>query len=330
MRTLVLGAGSWGTALAHHLAAHDIATTIWARERDILKAIADKRENPVSFPGQTLSANLKVAYDIVTAVKEADAVVVGVPAKAVRSVLKAAHLKDAPIELVVNAAKGLEPNSLKRMSEVIAEEVAASVGVATLSGPSFAFEVIQQKPTAVTVAAKKKAVSEAGAELFHHGLFRVYTSTDLIGVELGGVFKNVLAIACGVLDGLEMGANARAALITRGLAEMQRLVIGLEGDPLTVAGLSGLGDLLLTATGDLSRNRRVGLKLAEGLTLERALEEVGQTAEGVDATGMVLELARREQIALPITEQVYSLLQAKTSPEESITSLFTRERKAEH
>lgn len=326
----VLGAGCWGTALAHHLAQHGMQTILWAREAEILAEIASKRENSTAFPKYKLSQEIVIEAELTKAVASSNAIVFAVPSSAMREMAQAsrAHLK--PNSLLISVAKGLEEQTRLRMSEVLASENLPVNQISVLSGPSFAKEVLQAKPTAVTIAANSLEVAEQAASYFHQGYFRVYTSTDIVGVELGGVFKNILAIAAGVVDGLSIGAGARAALITRGLAEMKRLILCLGGNAETVTGLSGLGDLLLTATGDLSRNRQVGLHLAAGKSLAQALKEIGQVAEGVKAAETVLALGGQHKIALPITEQVVALLQGQTSPQESMEALFARERTTEH
>ena len=240
--------------------------------------------------------------------------------------LLGARLKDV---LVVSTSKGVENKTLAPMSRVLEEELGSEAHIAVLSGPSFALEVAKGKPTAVTAASKVEKVAEQVAELFHYDNFRIYTSTDVAGVEFGGVYKNIIAIAAGVVDGLDMGANARAALITRGLAEMQRVVVALGGKPVTVTGLSGLGDLLLTATGDLSRNRQVGLRLARGEQLEQILGTLGAVAEGVKSTFNVREIAHRLQVSAPITEEVAKLLEGKRSAKESAGALLSRARRSE-
>ncbi len=328
----VLGSGSWGTALAHHLARAGHAVTLWGRDLDVLEAIAHGQPNPRYLVGIPLNPAIKTEADLKKALAEVEAIVIAVPSDAVREVahelaqLLGARLKDV---LVVSTSKGVENKTLAPMSRVLEEELGSAAHIAVLSGPSFALEVAKGKPTAVTAASKVEKVAEQVAELFHYDNFRIYTSTDVTGVEFGGVYKNIIAIAAGVVDGLDMGANARAALITRGLAEMQRVVVALGGKPVTVTGLSGLGDLLLTSTGDLSRNRQVGLRLARGERLEQILDTLGAVAEGVKSTFNVRELAHRLQVSAPITEEVAKLLEGKRSAKESAGALLSRARRSE-
>jgi len=327
-RVAVLGAGSWGTALAHHLsrAGHDVA--LWGRDVEVLKAIHETKRNPRYLVETPLSSSLRTESDLAQVLKQSEVVVIAVPAEGVRGLAREVY-QTAVSSLVVSTSKGLEDSSLKRMSEVLAEELQGKSRIAVLSGPTFAIEVAQGKPTAVTAAASDAATAEEAAGIFHFDNLRVYSSTDLVGVELGGVVKNIIAIAAGLVDGLEAGANARAALITRGLFEMQGLVAALGGDPLTVAGLSGLGDLLLTATGDLSRNRRVGMQLAKGDPLEKILQDLGQVAEGVRSTEHVLQLAQQLRIKMPITEEVARILRGERTPQESVNALLSRTRGSE-
>ena len=253
-----------------------------------------------------------------------------VPSSAVREV--AAKLKGqiSDTAKLVSAVKGLERESYKPMSEVIADELENSARVSVMAGPMFAVEILRELPTAVTVASKKEERAEEAGRVFHHKNFRVYTSSDIIGVEYGGVFKNVMAIAAGMVDGLEMGYNARAALITRGLAEMKRLVGALGGKSETVSGLSGLGDLLLTATSDLSRNRRVGKALGRGETLEDILENLGQVAEGVKSAEITLALAERYKLEAPITQEVARVLRGECSAKDAAMALISRAPRSEH
>ena len=322
-RIAVLGAGSWGTALAHHLsrAGHDVK--LWARDEEVIKHIKEQGSNPRYLKTHKLSPTIVPTANL-SDLKGLEIFVFAVPSTAFREVATEVRPFVPRNSLLISTAKGLEEQSLKPMSEVLHEVMGAIPHVAVLSGPSFAKEVVEGKPTAVTMAGFKEEIAAEAAKLFHFDNFRVYTSTDLIGVEFGGVLKNVIALACGVVDGVDMGANARAALITRGLTEMQRLVIALGGEPMTVAGLSGLGDLLLTATGDLSRNRQVGLRLGKGEKLDSILSSLGEVAEGVKSTHKVIELANRVRITLPITEQVDKLLRGESTPQQAVMALLAR------
>lgn len=324
----VLGSGSWGTALAHHLrkAGHDVC--VWGNDEKALRAIGEKGENPDFFPGLKLASGIRPEFDIKRGVEGAEVIVCCLPSNAVRSV--AANLKPVltkPV-LMVSCTKGLEERSNKRMTVVLAEELGERHSVSVLSGPSFAVEVIKNLPTAIVAAAENIEIAEKVVTAFHYENFRVYTSTDVIGVEFGGVLKNIMALAVGVLDGAQMGANARAAMITRGLIEMQRLIVALGGRAETVTGLSGLGDLLLTATGDLSRNRQVGLRLGKGETLEKILSELGQVAESVSATKLALSLAQEKNVSVPIITEVYKVLSGGNA-KDSLLALLSRTPKSE-
>lgn len=326
----VIGCGSWGTALANHLclAGHEVVIT--GNEPEVLLAIAQEHKNPKYFPSDTLCSKLKVALKLEEAISGADLVVFAVPSFAMRAVAHEAAPLLSPSAIAVSVAKGLEGDSFKIMTDVLREELGKSRIIAALSGPSFAQEVLRGLPTCVTVAASSHEEAIKAGRYFHHDNFRIYTSTDLVGVELGGAIKNIMALAAGVADGMEMGNNARAAIITRGIAEMQRLIVAVGGDARTVAGLSGLGDLLLTATGDLSRNRRVGVKLGKGEKLKDIVASLGQVAEAVETTAKALKLAARHQVETPIIELVNALLQEKISAHEAVKILLSREPRAEN
>ncbi len=325
----VLGAGSWGTVLAHHLVMSGHEVTLWGRDAQILREVTNESSNRRYLGEAKLAAPIKAAERVTDAVSGAELVVVAIPSSGVRALMTELRGKIQPATMMVSATKGLERETNKTMSEVIGEALGGHLRVAVLSGPSFAREVVRGLPTAVTMAAVDISVAEEAARCFHHEYFRVYTSHDVIGVEFGGAVKNVIAIAVGVIDGAGMGANARAALITRGLAEIQRVVEAVGGNPATVMGLSGLGDLLLTATGDLSRNRRVGLELAKGEKLDKILTRLDQVAEGVETTDKVLSIARKHQVSTPIVEQVAKLIAGKVTAKESISALLARAPKTE-
>lgn len=329
MHIAVLGAGSWGTALAHHLTRAGHEVTLWGRNSDTLHQIAEHQRNPRYFGDLPLAGGIRAQPDLNDAVRGQDAVVVAVPSTAVRSVAKAA--KATPGEaMVVSTTKGLEATTLKRMSEVLAEELGRLERITVLSGPTFALEILKGLPAAVVMAGPTLPAARRAAAVFHHGNLRVYTSIDMVGVELGGVLKNVIALAAGVTDGFGMGHNARAALLTRGLAEMRRLATALGAQASTIAGLSGLGDLLLTATGDLSRNRRVGLRLGQGEKLEDILEDLGQVAEGVLTARTGLELARMHDVEVPILEEVHAIVEGRSTVEEAVRNLLARAPKSEN
>jgi glycerol-3-phosphate dehydrogenase (NAD(P)+) len=276
-----------------------------------------------------LESGLVLEPDLNRAVAQQEVLVMAVPSSAYREICCEIKPVVGPDVQIVSTAKGFEDGTLLRMTQVVADELGAIERVAVLSGPSFAKEVLSGLPTAIVMAASKQEVADSLSPVFHFANMRVYASDDPVGVEAGGAVKNVIALAAGIVDGAGMGSNARAALMTRGLAELQRLVIALGGQPLTVSGLSGLGDLLLTATGDLSRNRQVGLRLGQGESLKSALEAVGQVVEGVVAASKVKALGDRLRVELPITEQVNSVLNGEVSVADAVKNLLSRRRKAE-
>jgi glycerol-3-phosphate dehydrogenase (NAD(P)+) len=301
---------------------------LWVRDPELAHAIERTGENRRYLPGVSLEGVAATA-DLEEALDGARLVVSAVPSHVVRAVMRTAAARVDPEAIVVSASKGIEERTLKRMTEVLADVLGGERRLAALSGPSFAAEVGRDAPTAVTLAAHDPVVAESAREAFFAPRFRVYTSEDVVGVELGGAVKNVVAIATGIADGLDYGHNARAALITRGLAEISRLGIALGGQRLTFMGLAGLGDLVLTCTGDLSRNRTVGLRLARGEALESILAGMGQVAEGVRSTRSVRDLAARIGVELPIVEQVYEMLYHAKSPQVVVEELMTRESKPE-
>jgi len=325
----VLGAGSWGTALAGLLAGNGQPTLLWARDAAQAAAMTASRRNHRYLSELVLPEQLQVQSDIRQAVSAAGDVLLVVPTQGFRPLLQeiAPHLPAAA--RISWACKGLEPNSGKLLHEVAEEELGAHRPVAVISGPTFAREVALGLPTAVTVASTAPEVAAALAARLGNSHFRAYTSDDVIGVEVGGAIKNVLAIAAGIADGLGFGANTRAALVTRGLAEMMRLGVVLGGQRETFMGLAGLGDLVLTCTDDQSRNRRVGLALARGQTLAEACASVRQVAEGVKAAREVQGQARKHGVEMPITEQVCRVLYEGLNPRAAVQALLQREQKAE-
>jgi glycerol-3-phosphate dehydrogenase (NAD(P)+) len=322
----VLGAGSWGTALAIHLGrvGHDV--TLWARDAKLVDTLTRARENAVYLPGVTLPPAVRAVESLDDACTAPEMVVFVCPSGGVRSLAEAVRplLRTRP--LVVTAAKGVEQESGLLMSAVLTDVLGPDhhPRIGALSGPSFAREVAHGMPTAVTAAAGDPGVAEAVQRLFNGPTFRVYTTTDVVGVEIGGAVKNVIAVGAGVSDGLGFGSNSRAALITRGLAEITRLATRLGGERQTLAGLSGLGDLVLTCTGDLSRNRTVGLRLGAGERLQEILASMKEVAEGVRNTRSVRTLARSVGVEMPITEQMYQLLYEDKSPRQAVVDLMTR------
>jgi glycerol-3-phosphate dehydrogenase (NAD(P)+) len=327
-RIAVLGAGSWGTTLADLLARKGHDTRLWAYEADVVEAINARHANPVFLPDAPLAESLRAFGDPVEAVDGAEAILSVSPSHVVRSVLR--HLCGAvqPGTLLVSATKGLDPDTLALMSQVAAEELPGTRFVA-LSGPSFAREVYERRPTAVVASSLDPAAAEEAQQLFATNRFRVYSNTDVVGVELGGTLKNVIAIAAGMLDGLELGNNARAALLTRGLAEIARLGAALGASPVTFAGLAGMGDLILTATGDLSRNRALGIAVARGETYEAYRQRHRTVAEGANASKAATALGKRLGVELPISEQVCAILFEQRPPADAIGALMERTLKAE-
>ncbi len=330
MRCTVLGAGSWGTALAGLLAGKGYTVTSWDKDQAVLEDIARNHRNERYLPGVTLPRTLHASADVAKALEGAELVVLAVPSHAVRGVVIEAkrHVHAVP---VVCVAKGIELETLMTMSEVIEDVLPVPLHpyVAILSGPSFAKEVARGLPTAVTVAARWERIAKTAQDAFHTSSFRPYTSGDVVGCEVGGCVKNVVAIAAGIADGLGFGANAMAALITRGLAEITRLAVRKGANPLTLSGLSGLGDLVLTCSSDLSRNRTVGRGLAAGKTADDIQRELGQVAEGVRNAKSARELARRLGVEMPITESIYRVLYENLSPKDALTALMMRETKPE-
>lgn len=324
LRVAVLGSGSWGTALAHHLRGNGHQVTLWGRDAETLDSISSSHENHRYFPGIKLAAGIETTSEIGTAVSDRELIVFSVPSSTLRGVALSACPAIPPSAVLVSTAKGLEDGTMKSMTDVLSECCGDPARVTVLSGPSFAREVIQGLPTAVTIAGHDAAAVNLAAHAFHNDSFRVYTSSDVVGVEFGGVVKNVIALAVGVLDGMGAGLNSRAALITRGLAEMQRLTVALGGDPRTTVGLSGLGDLLLTSTGDLSRNRQVGLRLGKGETLQAVLGSMDQVAEAVTATAKVYVLARKFNVRTPIIDEVNAILEGTSQASDSARRLLSR------
>jgi glycerol-3-phosphate dehydrogenase (NAD(P)+) len=322
----VIGAGSWGTTLAHHLAGLEHRVTLWAFEPELSTEIEEKHENSLYLPGVPLNPSLGVSSSLEKVLPGSSLALFVTPSHVARGVVRRS-LPYLPTGIpIVIASKGIETESLKTMCEVFDEELPRERGhhTAFLSGPSFAKEVVKGLPTAVSVASRDPETAALVQTLFSSRSFRVYTNPDVTGVELGGALKNVIAIAAGISDGLELGHNARSALITRGLAEMTRLGEALGADARTFSGLSGLGDLVLTCTGDLSRNRTVGMKLGQGLKLEEILESMRMVAEGVKTTLATVRLARRSNVELPIAEQIYKVLYEDKDPREAIHELMTR------
>jgi glycerol-3-phosphate dehydrogenase (NAD(P)+) len=329
----ILGGGSWGTALAIVLSrthnAHEIS--LWVGDAALAESIRSDRENPLYLPGHKLPDSVQVTHDAAASLQNANVVVGAIPSAHARSVYQRVlpHLvRDTPI---VSATKGIEPSTHARMSQVISQVVSPEfpVRIAVLSGPSFASEVAGGQPTAVVLASSDIALANELQEQLAAPNFRLYTNDDVLGVELAGAMKNVIAIAAGVCQGLGLGHNPLAALITRGLSEMTRLAVALGARPETLSGLAGLGDLVLTCTGSLSRNRHVGIELGKDRSLPEILEGMKMVAEGIGTAGALLALARETGVELPITEQVSAILHQGRSPREAIRSIMERPLKRE-
>jgi glycerol-3-phosphate dehydrogenase (NAD(P)+) len=327
----VIGAGSWGTALAKVLADKGHEVALWGRAAEQVDDIEKKRVNAKYLPNAQLPATLKATADLEAAVRDKSWIVSVVPSHTVRDVLGRAGKAMRPDAVVVSASKGIENESLATMDEVLKDVLPGRLGsqLAFLSGPSFAKEVGAGLPTAVVMASRDRRIAEEAAALFQGDRFRVYTSDDVPGVELGGALKNVMAIAAGVADGLGLGHNSRAALNTRGLAEISRLAVRKGANPLTLAGLAGLGDLVLTCTGDLSRNRTVGIGLGRGQTLREVLAGMSQVAEGVKTTRSAHDLAARLGVEMPITDAMYRIVYEDQPAREAVSTLMGRPAKHE-
>jgi glycerol-3-phosphate dehydrogenase (NAD(P)+) len=327
----IIGAGSWGTALAIVLAPRFSQVRLWVYETDLAGRMAASRENDLFLPGHSIPANVEIKNEIAAALDSADVVLSVMPSHLVRVMYQRMLPFLQESMLFVSATKGLENGTLLRVSEVIRDVVQARFAprTAVISGPTFAREVARGEPTALVVASQDQAVGESVQAAFSGPTFRLYTSADPIGVEIGGSIKNVVAIGSGVLNGMGLGHNATAALITRGLAEMTRLAVAMGGKPLTLAGLAGLGDLVLTCTGDLSRNRTVGVELARGRKLDEIVHSMKMVAEGIKTTNAAVDLARRHGVEMPISEQMFQMLHFGVSPREAIQRLMERSLKGE-
>lgn len=323
----VIGAGSWGTTLASLLAKKGFDVILWARERETVEAIREKKENTVYLPGIRLPDNLYYTDNLFEAVKRARFIVNVVPTQFIRSVFSIIKSSLNNENTIVSASKGIEKKTLKTPSQILEEILGKKVYV--LSGPSFALEVAQEKPTAVTISGPEIKDRLLLQEVFSTSYFRVYEHDDPIGAEIGGAVKNVIAIASGICDALELGNNARAALITRGLHEIMRLGKRMGAKEITFSGLSGLGDLFLTCTSTLSRNYTVGLRLGRGETIEEISRSMRSVAEGVETSQSAMELSMKLGVEMPITEQVYQVIYQGKSPKEAAKDLMNRTLKPE-
>ncbi len=330
-RVAVIGAGSWGTALAALLAKKGCDVRLWAYEPEVAEEIQGLGENRTYLPDIKLPLNLECTADLETALAEAEVVLSVSPSQFVGSVMSEAepHMRDDV--LVVSASKGIETSTLRRMDEVLSSVLRPTQmeNFCALSGPSFALEVAQEAPTAVAVASRSEDAALQVQELFQTGYFRVYTSTDVIGVELGGALKNVIALGAGVTAGLAFGHNTLSALVTRGLAEIRRLGVAMGAQATTFSGLAGMGDLVLTCTGSLSRNRTVGYRLGQGESLDSILGDMTAVAEGVKTAQAVHDLAERYGVEMPIAAEVYGILVLGTQPRQALQNLMERDPKPE-
>ena len=327
----VVGAGGWGTALAKILADTGERVTLWCHGADSFRQMVETRENRAYLAGISLPAELTVTQSLGETVSNKRLVICAVPSHVVREVFSRAMDGLAQTTMILCGTKGLEEGSLKTMGELFVDLLGAErkKNLAFLSGPTFALEVAKMLPAAVTVAAADESIAKSIQQILSTQNFRVYTSADVIGVQIGGVVKNVIAIAAGISDGLSLGHNARAALITRGLAEMTRLAVRMKADPVTLAGLPGLGDLILTCTGDLSRNRAVGLQIARGRSLHEITASTRTVAEGVRNTRSLYALAERLGVDMPIVGQMYQVLYAGKEPADAVRDLMLRSLKSE-
>ena len=325
----ILGAGAWGTALAVHLARIGHAVRIWSVEAPVVAEMRERRTNQVYLPGVSLPEAVTPTLRLDEALSGVGMVVVVVPSHAMRSVARSARAHLTPGAILVSAAKGLELETLHRMSDVLVQESAGSHPVVAMSGPSFAVEVARELPTALSVASSDTAAAERVQAEFRGRFLRLYVTDDLVGVEIGGALKNVIAIAAGVAEGLGLGHNAQAALITRGLVEISRLAVAAGGRRETLAGLTGLGDLVLTCTGPYSRNRHVGIELAHGRQLPDILASMRMVAEGVKTTGAAMALGARHGVELPITEQMAAVLDGRKTPRGALEDLMLRPQRSE-
>ncbi|MDT8860025.1 NAD(P)H-dependent glycerol-3-phosphate dehydrogenase [Alkalihalobacillus sp. MEB130] len=331
-KVAVIGAGSWGTALAMVLADNDVDVKIWARRKEQIDEINEKHTNSKYLPDVVLSERIVGYENLATTVKGVDIVLLVVPTKAIRETVQEMLKELKQPVTVIHASKGIEPGTHKRISEMIEEEFQDSellTNVVVLSGPSHAEEVSQRQPTTVTVSSKSSEASELAQDLFINQHFRVYTNPDLVGVEIGGALKNTIALVCGLTNGLGMGDNTKAAIMTRGLAEMARIGVKLGANPLTFAGLSGLGDLIVTCTSVHSRNFRAGLMIGQGKSLDEVLNSMGMVVEGIRTTKAAHELAKIEKVDMPITSALYAVLFEGLHPEQATERLMGRVKKHE-
>lgn len=326
----VIGAGSWGTAIAGMLGKKGYNVDLWAYEQEVCRSIAEERENKIFLPGIRLSENIRVSNDLALVARGKDLLVMVVPSHVMRKVAQRAADEIDDGTFLLTAAKGIENRTHLTMTGVLSEVMPGhKASLAVVSGPSFAEEVSREMPTVVTAASEDPDVAEYVQQVFATHFFRVYTNPDVIGVQLGGAVKNVIAIASGIVDGLKLGLNSRAALVTRGLTEIRRLGIRLGANPHTFAGLSGVGDLVLTCTGTLSRNHTVGKMIGEGKSLDEILSHMSMVAEGVRTAMSVYNMSKKLGVEMPIADSVYAVLYEDLKPQEAVYQLMTRSLKSE-
>ena len=328
MKISIIGSGGWGTALAVLLTKNGHSVTLWSFEEKEYEHLKNERENRAFLPGVLFPDELVCTNDISVA-KDAEIVVMAVPSFAVRATAKKLSQYISDEHIVVNVAKGIEKDTSERLSEIIEEEIPAGCDIVVLSGPSHAEEVGRGVPTAIIATSRSKSAAETVQNVFMNESFRVYITDDVVGVELGAALKNVMALAAGVCDGLGLGDNSKAALMTRGLAETVRLGVALGGKEETFAGLAGLGDLIVTCMSMHSRNRRAGILIGEGVPTDKALEKIGAVVEGYYATQSAMQLAQRKGIEMPITAEMHKVLFEGADPKNALYNLMTRDKKSE-
>jgi len=329
MNVLVIGAGSWGTAIANILADNNINVKIWGRDSRVIDSINNIHENVKYLEGLILNSKIKATLELKKNILNSDIIVNAIPTQKIREVFEPIaglfHKK-----IVINTSKGIEKTSLMLIDDIFKEIFKkVQVKIAYLSGPTFAAEVIRRLPTATTIASEDANLAKRCQKIFNNGYFRVYTQTDIKGVLLGGALKNVIAIGVGITDSMKLGHNARASLITRGLAEIVRLGVKIGAKPQTFSGLAGLGDLVLTCTGDLSRNRKVGMELGKGKVLDDILKELGMAAEGVDTSYCAYQLSEKYNVDMPITREIYNIIYTGKSVSKAVKDLMSRKLKEE-
>ena len=327
-KVTVIGSGSWGTALAVMLAKNGHEVVIWSRRQDAVDELLNDRKNERYLPGVVIPENIQATTDRKAAVAEAEIIILAVPSRAVAETVRDFSPYFKTWQILVNVAKGLEPGTLLRLSDVIHRE-APQCEVCVLSGPSHAEEVARGIPTTCLITCENEAAAKVVQEEFANPRFRLYTNTDMIGVEMGAALKNVMALAAGMSDGLGFGDNTKAAIMTRGMAEMKRLGLAMGGKPETFAGLSGIGDLIVTCTSMHSRNRRAGILLGQGKSLQETLDEVKMVVEGVNTVQAACALAERYHVSMPITQTIYQVLFEGKNVEDAVLELMTRDHKSE-